>query len=327
MEQGFKVWRTVPKIDIDYNTDPYVTSQKLTPLAIEILSDKELTAKPFFAWFHYMDPHDKYQQHDESPKFGNKARDRYDSEMFYTDLWVNKLLTWVNEQSWGKKTVVIITADHGEAFGEHQIYKHAFELYDVLVHVPMFFVIPGQGAREIETPRSHIDLVPTIFELLGAKPTPELTGTSFKDELFGAPSKPRDIISDWPEDSYNERRRSFIHDGWKLIAYGPDSRYKLFHISEDPEEKKELFKVDKDKAKEMVELYKAASSKLKEQPIPGGVPKGERKLPNALGCLKRRHAGCLHAFLPNSRRTGNFSGHRKHILASKYGFSCLVGTG
>lgn len=272
-EQGFDAWKIVPGITFDYNTDPFVTSQKMTPMAIEMLGDAKNTGGRFFAWFHYMDPHEKYQAHEESPKFGKKARDYYDEEIFYTDLWVGKLLTWVEQQTWAKDTAIIVTADHGEAFGEHKLYRHAFELYEVLVHVPMFVYVPGQPARKIDQDRSHIDLVPTIFELLGAKPGAELRGKSFAPELFGGTPDQRDVICDLPEDSHNERRRSFLHDGWKIIALANDFRYELYNLKEDPEEKVDLFKKNPDKAKEMVALYKEASKGIVEAPVKGGVQK------------------------------------------------------
>ncbi|RYE74899.1 MAG: choline-sulfatase, partial [Myxococcales bacterium] len=247
-EQGFDAWKLVPGISFDYNTDPFVTSQKLTPLAIEMLGDAKNTSGRFFAWFHYMDPHEKYQAHEESPKFGKKARDYYDEEIFYTDLWVGKLLAWVDQQPWAKDTAIVVTADHGEAFGEHKLYRHAFELYEVLVHVPLFVYVPGQPPRAIDQNRSHIDLVPTLFDLLGAKPGAELRGKSFAPELFGAEADARDVIVDLPEDSHNERRRALIHDGWKIIALANDFRYELYDLKADPDEKTDLFKKDPDKA-------------------------------------------------------------------------------
>ena len=83
-------------------------------------------------------------------QFGNKNRDRYDNEVFYTDLWLGKLLTWAREQQWWKDTVVIISADHGEAFGEHGFYKHAFEIWDVLTRVPLLVSGPGIKPRRID---------------------------------------------------------------------------------------------------------------------------------------------------------------------------------
>jgi arylsulfatase A-like enzyme len=276
-EQGFEAWRLVPEIPFDYNTDPYITSQKLTPLAQEMLGDSKLTSGRFFAWFHYMDPHERYQPHAESPKFGKKQRDIYDEEVFYTDLYIGKLLAWVDQQPWAKETVIVVTADHGEAFGEHKIYRHAFELYEVLVHVPLFFIVPGQAPRAIAAPRSHIDVVPTLFDLMGVKPNPELRGKSFAPELFGAEAEPRDVVCDLPEDSHNERRRSLLHDGYKIIAFANDFRYELYNLKNDPNELDELSKKEPDKLKQLIALYKKTSEGIIEAPVKGGIEKHKPK--------------------------------------------------
>ena len=191
-ENGFSMWRLVSGIQFDYQTDPYVTSDKLTPLAIDMLQKQP--AAPFFAWFHFMDPHDEYKTHVESPHWGKKPRDLYDEEVFYTDLWIGKLLDWVDTQSWAARTIVAITADHGEMFGEHGMNRHAHELWEELVRVPLFFYIPRRGARVIDEPRSHVDLAPTFAELLGAKL--EFPGTSLVPELEGGTGAPRDVIAD-----------------------------------------------------------------------------------------------------------------------------------
>jgi arylsulfatase A-like enzyme len=118
-EQGFREWRVVPGLTFDAQTDNHVTSDKMTALGIELLGDPALKTKQFFAWGHYMDPHDQYNRHKEAPSFGNKARDRYDQEIFYTDLWVKKLLDIVEQQPVGQDTNLLVWADHGEAVGEH----------------------------------------------------------------------------------------------------------------------------------------------------------------------------------------------------------------
>ncbi len=279
-EQGFDDWRLVPGITFDYNKDPYITSQKLTPMAIEMLSQERITkGDRFFAWFHYMDPHDVYQHHPEAPRFDGargRPRDLYDEEVFYTDLWIGKLLDWVDQQPWAKRTVVIVTADHGEAFGEHQLWRHAFELYEVLVHVPMMIRVPGQPGRIIDATRSEIDLIPTIFDLLGATKGSELRGESFMPELFGAKAEPRDIICDLPEDVLNERRRSLRHDNYKLIAFANDFRYELYDLSKDPGETDNLIHKDPEVAKTMIALYKKLSATIHDEPIVGGVQRQSR---------------------------------------------------
>jgi choline-sulfatase len=272
-EQGFDDYRVVPGITFDYNKDPYVTSQKMTPLAIEMLSDAKVASGRFFAWFHYMDPHDVYHGHDDGPHWGKKVRDLYDEEVFYTDRWVGQLLDFVEKQPWGPETAIVVTADHGEAFGEHSLYRHAFELYEVLVHVPLMVYVPGRPARIIDAPRSHVDLIPTMFDLLGAKPNPELRGKTFVNELYGGEAEPRDVVCDLPEDSFNERRRTLLHDNWKIIAFANDARYELYNLAEDPDEKTNLFKKSPEKAREMVERYKEANKAIVEAPVKGGVKK------------------------------------------------------
>jgi choline-sulfatase len=273
-DQGFKDWRLVPGITFDFNTDPYVTSDKLTPMAIEMLSDPALTRAPFFAWFHFMDPHDKYQPHDGGPHFGTRPRDLYDEEVFYTDGWIGTLVDFIAAQAWGARTVIVVSADHGEAFGEHHELRHGHELYEELVHVPLFFLVPGRAAgRTIDAARSQIDLVPTIVELLGQSPAASLRGKSFMPELLGGdPAPPRDVLCDLPRDDWNDRRRSLLHDGFKIIAFGDDERFELYDLRADPDEQADLYWKRRDVAVDMLRRYHEASRALEEVAPTGGIP-------------------------------------------------------
>jgi arylsulfatase A-like enzyme len=275
-EHGFEDWRLVRGITFDYQTDPYVTSDKLTPLAIEMLEGVAKKGRPFLAWFHYMDPHDEYHSHDESPHFGKRARDLYDEEVFFTDLWIGKLLDWVDAQPWAGRTVVVVTADHGEAFGEHGMSRHAHELWEELVHVPMFFRIPKRGPRTIDEPRGHVDLAPTFADLLGVKLEPALPGTSLVGELDGGAAEARDVVVDLPEDEYNERRRALVHGTTKLIAFGNDVRFSLFDLARDPAEKRDLWRAEPELSAEMKERYLARSRLIHDLAPTGGIPKHDR---------------------------------------------------
>lgn len=271
-ESGFRKWQIVPGISFDYQTDPYVTSNKLTPLAIEMLGDAPATSKPFFAWFHYMDPHDEYQTHAESPHFGKRPRDLYDEEVFFADLWIGKLLDWIDTQPWAQHTAIIVTADHGEAFGEHGITRHAHEVWEELVHVPLFIHVPGLAPRVIDASRGHADIAPTVLDLLGAQPVPTLHGTSLVPELRGAPPAARDVIVDLPEDEYNERRRALVHERTKLIAFGNDVRFALYDLEADPKESEDLVRKRPDLADEMRRRYRDASKAIVDVAPRGGVP-------------------------------------------------------
>jgi len=239
-EQGFATWKLVPGIRFDPETDNDVTSDKMTTLGIEILSAPENTKQPFFAWAHYMDPHDQYQKHAEAPDFGRKARDRYDSEIWYTDHFIGKLLEFARGKPWWQNTVVIVSADHGEAFGEHAMYKHAFELWEVLTRVPLLFAGPGITARRIDERRSHVDLAPTILELMGVPVPADMQGQSLVPELEGATPESREpILTELSEDTHNPPRRALLAGDWKLIGF-ERGRYQLFDLAKDPGETRDL---------------------------------------------------------------------------------------
>lgn len=267
-DQGFDKWELVDGITFDNKTDNHVTSHKLTPLAIELL-DAKPADKPFFMYLHYMDPHDVYVKHKEAD-FGPKLRDRYDSEMFYTDLWIGKLLDYMKSKSWWDETVVIVSADHGEAFGEHHMHRHAFELWNVLTQVPLFFRIPGVPGRRIDTPRSHVDIAPTVLELMNTKAENDFVGVSLVDELRGAEAKPRPVLLELPEDTNNPERRALISGDYKLLVFESGWRTDLYNLKDDPGETKNLAKEQPEKLAELKREFDAEWSKLQRVKPYGG---------------------------------------------------------
>lgn len=269
LDQGFTEWELVGGIHFDNKTDNHVTSQKLTPLAIELLGKKP-EGKPFFMYLHYMDPHDVYVKHEESPDFGNKPRDRYDSEIFYTDLWIGKLLDYMKKQPWWDETAVIVSADHGEAFGEHNMHRHAFELWNVLTHVPLFIRLPGVAPRHIDTPRSHVDLAPTILELMNVHADNDFAGQSLVSELEGAKAEARPVLLELPQDTNNPERRALILDRHKLLVFDTGWRKDLYDLVADPGEEKNLAKEQPEKLKELETVFEQQWGKYKRIKPYGG---------------------------------------------------------
>jgi choline-sulfatase len=273
LAQGFSVWKVVDGITFDNKTDNHVTSQKLTPLAIDMLEAMPKD-KRFFMYLHYMDPHDQYIKHKEAPDFGNKARDRYDSEMFYTDLWIGKLLDYMKAQPWWERTTVIVSADHGEAFGEHKIFRHAFELWDVLTQVPLFIRAPGATPRRIDVPRSAIDLAPTVLELAGVQAEHDFVGKSLVAEIYGAAEpESRPVILDLPADSNNPERHALIAGKYKLYVFERGWRKDLYDLEKDPGETTNLAKKEPEKFSEMVALWEKLWAE-----VPKVKPYGGNKL-------------------------------------------------
>lgn len=256
LDQGFDVWELVPGITFNPNTDEHITSEKMTKLAMDILGKPENTGKRFFAWAHYMDPHDEYKKHPDGPDFGNKNRDRYDSEVFHTDRWLGTLFEWCEKQPWWKDTALIISADHGEAFGENNAWKHAFDVWQVLVRVPLIVKLPGGKPRRIDARRSLVDIAPTIMELLGEKPLEQFQGKSLVPELRGKEAENREPIAvELAEDSHNPPRRAVISGDYKLTVWGRGSKYLLFNLKDDPGELKELGKSEPEKLAEMKKVF------------------------------------------------------------------------
>lgn len=248
LDQGFDVWELVPGIRFDPETDKNVTSPQMTDIGIRELGKPENTDKQFFAWLHYTDPHDEYVKHTESPDFGKDNRGRYDSEVFFTDLHIGRLLDFAKKQPWWNKTVVIVTADHGEAFGEHGLYKHAFWLWEILVRVPLIVHVPGNAPRRIDVKRSHIDLAPTILDFMNVpKAPPGFVGRSMVPEIEGkaAPDDRDPIVLDLPEDSHNPKVRAIVRGDTKLIVYG-EGRKELYDLAADPGELHDLAKAEPD---------------------------------------------------------------------------------
>jgi len=274
LDQGFDVWQMVPGITFNERTDEEITSEKTNALLIENLSKPENTKGQFFAWTHYTDPHAEYKKHPESPDFGNSDRDRYDNEVHYTDQHVGKFLAWAEKQPWWNKTAVIVSSDHGEAFGEHGLRQHAHELYEELVRVPLIIHVPGAEPHRVKTAHSHLDLAPTIMELMGQEPLSGFEGQSLVPEIDGKTAKEKPVVLELAADNIQPARRAIVSGDWKLIRFGDRSGpEKLFNLADDPAEKKDLAKSNPDKLAEMRGLLDRTFAN-----IPTVAPHGGMKL-------------------------------------------------
>jgi arylsulfatase A-like enzyme len=264
--QGFDDYEMVKGLKEDNKTDENITSPQHLELAKKMLSDKANTAsgKPFFAWFHFLDPHDVYMAHDGIGPYGKKPRDKYDAEITFVDKHLGMLLDMIDKEEWGKNTVVMISSDHGEAFGEHKLHRHGFEIYDILVHVPLMIRAPGAAPRHIDEPRSAIDLAPTILAATGAPAEPSFQGTNLLGEVYGDKPEARDVVIDLPRTSDNDRHRALIHGKYKLMSAGDDEAWELYDLAADPGEENKLNKSDKDTLEDMKARYKERLKTIKD---------------------------------------------------------------
>ncbi len=151
-------------LDFEYRkvefADPALRERQLREYLQTTPSDK-----PLFLWVHFFEPHEPYVQHPEH-RFGDTDLDAYDSEIATADDGVGRVVAAVREKRPG--AVVIVTADHGEEFGDHGGRYHGTSVYEEQVRVPLVVVAPGARAgAKVDAPVQTIDLVPTVLSALG----------------------------------------------------------------------------------------------------------------------------------------------------------------
>ena len=142
-----------------------------------------ITAQParWFAWVHLFDAHAPYEP---PPPFDRQYGDRpYYGEIAYVDQQLSPLVELVRAQT--RSTLIVVTADHGEALGDHGESTHGLFAYESTLRVPLIVaqVTPGREAPErgdTSSPVSarHIDLLPTILGALALPVPPGLQGQS-----------------------------------------------------------------------------------------------------------------------------------------------------
>jgi len=270
MERGYDVIdsRATPA-DQPIEGDRSSNGDALSDRIIAELERPELESQQFFLWSHYIDAHAEYVPHPEFD-FGHRGRELYDGELAFVDHHFGRVLDALAKRPFAERTVVIVTSDHGEAFGEHGLYRHGFELWEELVRVPLIVYVPGVEPRRIAVRRGAIDIVPTILELFGldtppANETGALRGVSLLPDVLAPPGyapKPRVVYIDMPAGPYNDSREAYIEDDMKVITSGPRA-LGLFDLKADPGEKKDLLD-DTAKARPLLARAKAFRKTLEE---------------------------------------------------------------
>jgi len=186
--------------------------------------------------------------------------------VWFTDQHIARLLAFIERQPWAARTAIIISADHGESFGEHGHFRHGFYLWEEFVRVPWIFIVPGAEPRTIDVARSHLDLAPTILDLLGVDPASDLPGQSLRSELEGAPATERPVWVDLPQTSDNDRWRSRIEGDLCTISRGDnDATFFVYDLRQDPEQRAQLPRTDPRRA-QAIERFRAERSRWRDVP-------------------------------------------------------------
>lgn len=236
--------------------------------------------QPFFAYVHLMDVHGPYDAPDadyqavrESPGLG-PSRTLDDATLALVRPYLRRA-SWVNGEdardvrSWRAhyaagvhaldrqlggflaqlaksgvldRTLVVITADHGEELADNGGWDHGFRLYEHQLHVPLLVRLPGgaKGGRRVQEIVSLIDVMPSLLGQAGVAPPPAVQGRDLSPLLAGADGGPGAGQSFASGVKWSPQMHALRAPGWKLIDDGPAAPPEVFDLTADPTEQKNV---------------------------------------------------------------------------------------
>lgn len=254
--------------------------------------------EPFFLFLNYFDPHAPYAPPGEytrrflprgvapDPRSRRQASALYDAEIRYMDDELGRLFLWLRERGLFQRTLVVVTADHGELLGERGEWGHERFLWEPLVRVPLLVKPAGPsrpGRRETE-PVSLVDVLPFVLGQLGLATPASVQGES-------PPAARRELLAEvnpiGTESDTGEWRARW--DGpFKYLSSTLGDRY-LFDLAADPREMRNLVPRDPERAQREAEALERAFAALPQPPPDAGpvqLDAETRELLRELGYLE-----------------------------------------
>jgi Sulfatase len=174
--------------------------------------------------------HHPYETPEPGPFPEQRAIDRYRNALHYADAAVGQLVDGLRARGLERQTVVVLVGDHGQAFGQHQgNFGHTFRIYEENVRVPLVISAPGAVPGPMRVPglASHIDITPTVLDLLGLAPDAGHQGLSLlrgrRSRVYFFADASLGLVG--------------LRDGrWKYIHETDSGRSRLFDLDADPAE-------------------------------------------------------------------------------------------
>jgi tetratricopeptide (TPR) repeat protein len=184
--------------------------------------DRQGTSK-FFLFAHIYEPHRPY-----SPPAQFAAAAPYDGEVEHSDEIVGRLLDHLRTRDLYDRSTIVLLSDHGEGLGDHGEDEHGIFLYRETIQVPLIIKLPASkgGGRRVAAPVQHVDLVPTILDLVGAPIPDAIRGRSLLPTLDGSSTLAETSI-------YSESLSPRYHFGWSELYALTDGRYRLIRAPRD----------------------------------------------------------------------------------------------
>lgn len=218
--------------------------------------------EPFFLWIHYFDPHDPYDPpqafalppgapvdldgrrlrsgREEGARLPELIR-AYRGEVRYTDAELGRLVDSLRADGRLERIALVVTSDHGEAFGEHGHLGHGSTLYEELVRVPLLLRGPGLPAgRRLPGPVQLEDLTPTLLAWLDLPVPADLDGVSLLGWLSGEAPLPRSVVLGRRRFYRGRPDLFFARSGETKWIGEPGGSFERYDLSLDPRERAAL---------------------------------------------------------------------------------------
>ena len=206
LDRGFDVY------DENYGSgaalDFQFVERKAEAVVAAALAWLEARTGPWFVWVHLFDPHQPYEP---PAPFSERFRsDPYSGEVAYVDASLARLFAFLKDPGRAGNTVIVLTGDHGQSLGEHGETTHGYFAYNATLWVPLVLAGPGvtPGVR-VDGNVCHVDIFPTVCDLLGLAKPGYLQGVSLLPALQG---KAMPSLSGRP--IYFESLYAYYRRGW-----------------------------------------------------------------------------------------------------------------
>jgi arylsulfatase A-like enzyme/Tfp pilus assembly protein PilF len=191
-----------------------------------------------FLFLHLYEPHKPYAPPE---RFAEYAP--YDGEIAYTDELVGRIVRYLKSHQLYDRSTIILLSDHGEGLGDHGEQEHGLFVYDEAIHVPLIIKQESNAGagRRVADLVQHVDLVPTILDLVKAPGSGGFRGRSLKPLLEGTGRLPETSV-------YSEALYARYHFGWSELTALTDDRYRyikapreeLYDLQRDADERTNL---------------------------------------------------------------------------------------
>jgi len=226
---------------------------------------------PLFVWMHIIEPHNWTQATGEARTEADR-RANYDRSLTASDQMVQTVLTAFHRRASDQMPIVIVTADHGEALGEHGQPYHSTDLYDSQIRVPLVVAGAGITPRHVAETVSVTDLVPTVLDLAGFVPPAgaSLDGRSIAELVTGARAGDPEggiAFAAMIKDRSNPGGITAVIKGrWKLIDN--NARLELYDTRNDPGERDNVLGEHPQDAERLRRLLGAHTAAASISPFP-----------------------------------------------------------